>query len=139
MNQVQWVGDRIRQDYARFPQGQSYDLYAEDVYFEDPLNRFRGVQRYRQMIAFIQRWFQSPVLALHRLEPQDENHFQTHWTLSWVAPVPWHPALAISGWTDYRLNEQGQIVAHIDHWHCSPWAVVGQLFGRAPDPSPDDA
>ena len=137
MSQVQTVGDRIRQDYACFPQNQSYDLYAEDVYFEDPLNRFQGVKRYRDMIAFIQRWFQNLTLELHRLDLQGEQAFQTHWTLSWIAPFPWKPAVAISGWTDYRLNEQGQIVAHIDHWHCSRWAVVMQLFGQSPEPSPD--
>jgi hypothetical protein len=137
MSLVQPVSDRIRQDYARFPDDQSYDLYAEDVYFEDPLNRFNGVKRYREMIAFIKRWFQNPALELHGLDPQGEYQFQTQWTLSWTAPLPWQPAMAISGWTDYRLNEQGQIIAHIDHWHCSRWSVVMQLFGQSPEPSPD--
>ncbi|MEO1127354.1 MAG: DUF2358 domain-containing protein, partial [Cyanobacteria bacterium J06639_16] len=37
--------ERIKADYARFPADQSYELYAPDVYFKDPLNEFRGVNR----------------------------------------------------------------------------------------------
>lgn len=123
------VCDRIRQDYARFPQQQSYELYADDVYFQDPLNQFRGVTRYREMIRFIDRWFQSPSLTLHNLEVVSDREFQTRWTLSWVAPLPWKPAMAIPGWTQYQLNEAGQIISHIDHWNCSRFAVLQQALG----------
>ena len=41
--------DQIRLDYERFPHDQSYHLYADDVYFEDPLNKSRGVDRYRRI------------------------------------------------------------------------------------------
>lgn len=126
---IQAVCDRIRQDYANFPNDQSYDLYAQDVFFKDPLNQFRGVDRYREMIGFISRWFQTPKLALHALEQQSENTFQTQWTLSWVAPLPWQPPMSISGWTDYRLNEAGEIVSHIDYWDNSRLEVLGQVFG----------
>lgn len=122
------VCDRIRQDYARFPHDQSYDLYAENVFFQDPLNRFHGVERYREMIGFIARWFQDPRLELHALEPQSADSFQTHWTLSWVAPLPWKPAMVISGWTDYRLNDKGQIISHIDSWNCSRLDVLKQVL-----------
>jgi hypothetical protein len=123
------VGDRLRQDYANFPKQQSYDLYAEDVLFQDPLNRFHGVDRYRQMIAFIDRWFQHPHLQLHSLEQTAPDALKTRWTLSWITPLPWKPPIAISGWTDYRFNQAGQIIAHIDYWDCSRLAVLGQVFG----------
>ena len=123
------VCDRIRQDYANFPHNQSYELYAGDVFFQDPLNRFRGVDRYRNMIGFIDRWFKVPRLTLHSLEQQSQNEFQTRWTLSWIAPLPWQPPMTISGWTDYRLNEDGKIIAHIDYWNCSRLEVLGQVFG----------
>ncbi|MEM0981144.1 MAG: DUF2358 domain-containing protein [Cyanobacteria bacterium P01_H01_bin.58] len=127
------VCDRIRQDYANFPKAQSYDLYAADVYFQDPLNRFRGVERYRDMIGFIDRWFQNPKLELHSLEQVAADHLQTQWTLSWIAPFPWQPSMAISGWTDYRLDEASKVISHIDHWHCSRWSVVGQALGMKGD------
>ncbi|MEM6519525.1 MAG: DUF2358 domain-containing protein [Cyanobacteria bacterium P01_D01_bin.71] len=123
------VCDRIRQDYANFPEHQSYDLYAEDVYFRDPLNEFTGVNQYQEMIGFIARWFQRPQLDLHRLEQTGDSTFKTEWTLSWVTPVPWQPTITIPGWTEYRLNDAGQIIAHIDTWNCSRWNVLGQVFG----------
>ena len=123
------VCDRIRQDYADFPQHQSYDLYAEDVYFQDPLNRFNGVERYREMIGFIERWFQAPNLELHTLEKVSASTFHTHWTLSWVTPVPWKPRISIPGWTEYRLSDEGKIMSHIDQWNCSRLEVLGQVFG----------
>ena len=123
------VCDRIRQDYANFPDQQSYDLYATDVYFRDPLNEFNGVDRYREMIGFIARWFQQPNLELHTLEKTSDHTFQTQWTLSWITPVPWQPQISIPGWTEYRLNDAGQIVSHIDYWKCSRWNVLTQVFG----------
>lgn len=126
---IEAVSDRIRQDYARFPHQQSYELYAEDVFFQDPLNRFRGVARYQDMVGFIARWFQQPRLKLHELEIKSAQTFQTRWTLSWVAPLPWQPPITISGKTDYCLNETGKIASHIDYWDCSRLSVLGQVFG----------
>lgn len=122
------VCDRIREDYATFPKNQSFDLYAEDVFFRDPLNKFNGVDRYRDMIGFIDRWFQAPNLELHELKTTGEATFETRWTLKFVCPVPWKPLIAIPGWTEYRLNETGKIVSHIDYWHCSVWDVILQIF-----------
>jgi hypothetical protein len=126
---IDTVCDRIREDYASFPDNQSYDLYAEDVFFRDPLNRFNGVDQYRAMIGFIDRVFQNPQLDLHSLEKTSETTFQTRWTLSWTAPLPWKPFMAIPGWTDYQLNDSGKIISHIDHWKCSRLQVLGQAFG----------
>lgn len=123
------VCDRIRQDYACFPADQSYDLYAEAVFFKDPLNEFRGIDRYREMVGFIARWFKEPHLALHALDIQSDHSFQTRWTLSWITPLPWNPPMAISGWTEYRLNAEGKIISHIDYWDTPRLAVVGQVFG----------
>jgi len=123
------VCDRIRQDYATFPADQSYDLYAEDVYFRDPLNEFTGVDQYEEMIGFIDKWFQQPQLDLHRLEKTSDRTFETYWTLSWTTPLPWRPVVAIPGWTEYRLNDEGKIMSHIDTWNCSRWAVLWQIFG----------
>ncbi|NJN32641.1 MAG: DUF2358 domain-containing protein [Synechococcales cyanobacterium RM1_1_8] len=120
----------IRADYARFPADQRYDLYAEDVYFKDPMTEFRGVQRYRDMIGFIQRWFQQPQLDLHDIQQQGDR-ITTRWTLAWTTPLPWRPRLAIPGWTEMQLNGEGKICSHIDHWEISRWSVVQQLW-RSP-------
>lgn len=124
--------ERIRADYQRFPHNQSYDLYADGVYFKDPLNEFHGVKRYQQMIGTIERWLQDIHLQLHSIEATNPKRIETHWTLSWKAPLPWRPAMAIPGWSELKLDDDGKICSHIDYWHCSRWEVLQQLIpGRS--------
>jgi Uncharacterized conserved protein (DUF2358) len=120
----------LRQDYAQFPAEQTYSLYSADVYFKDPLSQFRGIDRYRQMIGFIQTWFIDCQMTVHHIH-QEGNAIRTDWTLSWTAPLPWRPRLSISGWSELTLNQAGLICQHIDYWHNSRWDVVQQLFRRA--------
>jgi hypothetical protein len=122
--------DQLRLDYQRFPDDQSYHLYADDVYFKDPLNQFRGVDRYRRMIGFISQWFQDIDFQLHSIEYANPCQIDTRWTLSWVAPVPWRPAMSIPGRSELGLGEDGKIISHVDYWDCSRLAVLGQLFTK---------
>lgn len=117
----------LQQDYAQFPIDQNYDIYAEDVYFQDPLNRFRGLQRYRQTIEFIRKWFKFPRLELAEIDRCD-SLITTRWTLSWNTPLPWHPRIEISGRSELLLNEHDLIISHIDYWDCSPFDVFKQHF-----------
>jgi hypothetical protein len=118
----------LQQDYTKFPIDQNYDIYAADVYFQDPLNRFRGLQRYRQTIEFIQRWFKFPRLELAQIDRLG-SLITTRWTLSWNTPLPWNPRIEISGRSELLLNENELIISHIDYWDCSPFDVLKQHFG----------
>ncbi|TVQ09707.1 MAG: DUF2358 domain-containing protein [Leptolyngbya sp. DLM2.Bin27] len=120
--------DQIRLDYERFPHDQSYHLYVEDVYFKDPLNQFRGVERYRRMIGFIDRWFKDIDLQLHEIKYAQPHQIETRWTLSWVAPVPWQPPMSIPGRSELGISEAGKVISHIDYWDCSRLSVLGQLL-----------
>lgn len=117
----------LKEDYQRFPADQTYTIYAEDVFFKDPLNQFRGVDRYKQMITFISTWFNAPKMDLHDIHRADDT-IQTRWTLSWTTPLPWHPRIAISGWSELKLNADNLIVSHIDYWNCSRLDVLKQHF-----------
>ncbi|WP_310490359.1 DUF2358 domain-containing protein [Chamaesiphon sp. VAR_69_metabat_338] len=117
----------LRQDYARFPLDQSYQIYAEDVYFQDPLTRFRGLDRYRQTIEFIRKWFGDPHLELDEIDRVDRL-ITTRWKLSWNTPLPWRPRIEIPGRSEMRLNENDLIISHIDYWDRSPLDVLGQHF-----------
>jgi Uncharacterized conserved protein (DUF2358) len=119
--------DALKADYEKFPRDQSYHLYAGTVFFQDPLTSFRGVQRYQNMIRFIERWFIDVHLDLHDLQ-QVEDQIQSRWTLHWTAPVPWKPRLKISGRSELILNSDGKIQSHIDFWDCSRWNVFQQLL-----------
>ncbi|MEH1819227.1 MAG: DUF2358 domain-containing protein [Nostoc sp.] len=115
----------LKEDYQRFPINQTYNIYAPDVYFQDPLNKFRGVKRYKEMINFIQTWFLNPKMDVHNIQRLGDT-IKTEWTLSWNTPLPWKPRISIPGWSELGLNSDGLIVSHIDYWNCSRLDVVKQ-------------
>ncbi|MCG9892943.1 MAG: DUF2358 domain-containing protein [Thermosynechococcaceae cyanobacterium MS004] len=119
----------LKADYAQFPRNQTYALYDPQVYFKDPWISFRGVTQYRWMIGFIERSFLDVRMELHDIRQVDDL-IQSDWTLSWIAPLPWKPALSISGRSELTLNAAGLIQSHVDFWNCSRWDVVKQLFSR---------
>jgi hypothetical protein len=117
----------LKDDYQRFPVNQTYNIYAENVYFKDPLNEFRGIKRYREMIGFMNSWFQNVKMDLHDIR-REKDTIHTEWTLNWTTPLPWQPRIAIPGRSELKLNEHGLIISHIDYWHCSRLDVVKQHF-----------
>ena len=117
----------LKEDYQRFPVNQTYSIYAPDVYFQDPLNKFRGIKRYKKMVNFIQTWFLDPKMDLHNIQRLGDT-IKTEWTLSWNTPLPWKPRISIPGWSELDLNSDGLIVSHIDYWNCSRLDVLKQHF-----------
>ncbi len=115
----------LKQDYQKFPLDQTYSIYAQDVFFKDPMNEFRGIERYQQMIGFIGTWFLNLKLDLHDIR-RDGETIVTRWTLSWNTPLPWKPRISIPGWSELRLNADDLIVSHIDYWDCSRIDVLKQ-------------
>ncbi|WP_375511248.1 DUF2358 domain-containing protein [uncultured Nostoc sp.] len=120
----------LKEDYQRFPVNQTYSIYAPDVYFQDPLNKFRGVKRYKQMINFIETVFLAPKMDLHNIQRLGDT-IKTEWTLSWNTPLPWKPRISIPGWSELGLNSDDLIVSHVDYWNCSRLDVVKQHFFTA--------
>lgn len=119
--------ETLKQDYQRFPDNQSYSLYAPEVYFKDPLTQFQGLERYKQMIQFIKTWFHNVHMDLHSIH-QTDNTIHTQWTLLWNTPLPWKPRISISGRSELQLNPQNLIISHIDYWDCSVFEVLKQHF-----------
>ncbi len=117
----------VKKDYQHFPNNQTYQIYAEDVYFQDPLYQFRGVKRYQQMIGFINSFFQNINLELHNIT-REEDKIKTEWTLSMTSPLPWKPRLSIPGWSELKLNRDNLIISHIDYWHISRFSLLRQNF-----------
>ena len=122
--------ETIKQDYARFPAAQTYSIYAPNVHFRDPVYDFHGIDRYKDMIKFITTWFRNLKLELHSIQ-QKADTITTTWTMSWQAPLPWRPVITVSGWTELKLDQNQQICAHYDYWHCTKWDVIKQHFKLA--------
>jgi len=115
----------LKGDYQQFPENQTYSIYAEDVYFKDPLNEFRGVDRYKQNINLIATWFEDIELEVRDLR-QVEDTIESEWTLYMNSPLPWKPRLAIPGTSELKLNCDNLIISHIDYWDISPFDVLKQ-------------
>ncbi|MEL6554061.1 MAG: DUF2358 domain-containing protein [Cyanobacteria bacterium J06621_11] len=128
MQTTEQIIGQLKTDYARFPQDQSYGLYAKDVQFEDPLNSFSGVEKYQKMIGFLSRFFRDIEMELHDIEETNPELITTHWTLNMTAPAPWAPRLSITGRSELGLNSQQLINSHIDYWNCSRLDVLKQVF-----------
>lgn len=124
----------LKEDYQRFPADQTYSVYAEEVYFEDPMNRFQGIGRYQKMIGFISTFFKEIKLDLHSISQLGDT-IETRWTLSWTAPLPWQPRMSIPGWSELKINADGLIISHIDHWDIPRLEVLKQLFLLKPSSS----
>jgi len=121
----------LQEDYQRFPQDQTFEIYAEDVYFKDPLNEFQGVKRYKKMIAFLSNFFsdiEMEVKDISQDASQDKHVIKTKWTLNMTSPLPWKPRLSIPGWSELTVNSENMISSHIDYWDISPRNVLGQNF-----------
>ncbi len=121
------LAEIVKADYGRFPAAQTYEIYAEDVRFKDPVYDFQGLTRYKAMIGFITRWFAHLTLDLHDLAIADDT-IQTRWTMSWNAPLPWQPRISVTGRSELRVNAAGKICAHVDTWDCTRWDVIRQHF-----------
>ncbi len=128
----------ITEDYARFPQTQTYAIYCDDVYFRDPVYQFRGLKQYQKMIGFITYWFRHLKLELHSIDRQAEV-IKTRWTMSWNAPLPWQPRVSVTGWSELTVTDQvneaekaagiaEKICSHVDYWDCTKWDLIRQHF-----------
>ncbi|RMF20994.1 MAG: DUF2358 domain-containing protein [Cyanobacteria bacterium J083] len=115
----------LKEDYQRFPFNQTYTIYAEDVYFQDPLNRFRGLEKYQKMIDFLTNFFSDITMELYKIERQGDTIY-TEWSLKMISPLPWKPHLTIPGRSELQLNQQDLIISHIDYWHISIWDLLKQ-------------
>eukprot|EP00741_Cyanophora_paradoxa_P020306 tig00021244_g19599.t1 len=108
-----------------------YSIYAQDVFFQDPLNKFNGIGKYRQNISFLQTFFKDSKLDLHDIYTDvtagGEDVVVTRWTLSMTAPFPWRPRLAFTGTSEYVLGPEGTVVRHIDKWDSLPGPTEGGL------------
>ncbi|NJK39658.1 MAG: DUF2358 domain-containing protein [Oscillatoriales cyanobacterium RM2_1_1] len=120
----------LKADYERFPENQTYSIYAPDVYFKDPLTEFRGLEKYQKMIDFIRQWFVAVQFDVHDLA-QEGGEILSRWTLSWTVPLFWRPRVSISGRSQLQVNSENLIISHIDDWDCSRLDVLKQLFSAS--------
>ncbi|MBD3882576.1 DUF2358 domain-containing protein [Phormidium tenue FACHB-886] len=121
------IVDALKEDYRKFPKDQNFNLYAEDLYFKDPLNKFRGRALFKLLINFMSIFFLDCVFDVHQIQRRGDE-IRTDWTLSWTTPLPWKPRIHIPGWSELKVNAEELIVSQIDYWRCSRLDLLKQHF-----------
>jgi len=117
----------LKDDYQHFPANQTYSIYAQDIFFQDPTNKFRGINKYKAMIGFIDTLFINVKMDLHEISREGDT-IKMRWTLSWNTPLPWKPRIAVPGWSEMKVNQDELINSHVDYWDCSRLDVLKQHF-----------
>jgi hypothetical protein len=124
----------LKQDLPTlFEKDISYEIYAEDIYFRDPVNTFKGKFNYRIIfwtLRFHARLFFTQIFFdLHEVHQSAEDTILAKWTVRGVLRVPWQANLIFNGDSTYKLNPDLLIFEHIDRWDRKPGEILRQFWG----------
>ena len=112
----------------------SYDIYSQDIYFCDPVNRFKGKFNYRIIfwtLRFHARLFFTEIaFDVHEISHSADKEILAKWTVRGVLRVPWKARLFFNGYSTYKLNSQGLIYEHIDVWDRKPGEILRQFWQK---------
>jgi len=88
--------------------------YADDVVFQDPLQKIEGLAPFREMnVRLLQK--------LHAMKIEMQESAQTGPNIMFTFAMDLKPSarsrwMRVEGMTHVRLNEQGKIALHRDYW-----------------------
>ncbi|MEP0858891.1 DUF2358 domain-containing protein [Trichocoleus sp. DQ-U1] len=133
--QVEQVVETLKKDLPMlFERDISYDIYTHDIYFEDPVNKFKWKFNYRIIFWTLrfhaQLFFTEIFFDLHDVEQTDEDTIRANWTVRGVLRLLWKPRLFFNGYSTYKLNKDGLIYNHIDTWDRKPSEILKQFLKK---------
>jgi hypothetical protein len=115
-----------------FEKDLSYDIYSSDIYFQDPVNTFKGQFNYRIIfwtLRFHGRlFFTDLAFDLYDVYPVGDMSVRADWTVRGTLRLPWKPELLFNGYSLYQFNAEGLIYEHIDTWDRSPGEILKQFL-----------
>ncbi|MBD1934803.1 MULTISPECIES: DUF2358 domain-containing protein [Cyanophyceae] len=133
--QVNRAMETLKKDLPTlFEKDISYEIYAKDIYFQDPVNKFKGKSnyhiifwtlRFHAMLFFTQIYFD-----LHDVSQTDQDTILANWTVRGVLRVPWKARIFFNGYSTYTLNKDGLIYNHIDTWDRKPSEILKQFISK---------
>lgn len=133
--QIESVISTLKQDLPTlFTQDISYSIYTQDIYFADPVNKFKGKFNYRIIFWTLRfhgaLFFTKIAFDLHNVYQSDPNTITATWTVSGVLRVPWQAKLLFNGYSTYKLNADCLIYEHIDTWDRTPSEIIAQFWQK---------
>jgi Uncharacterized conserved protein (DUF2358) len=112
----------------------SYDIYTRDIYFQDPVNKFKWKFNYRIIfwtLRFHAKLFFTEIyFDLHDVYQSTEDTITANWTVRGDLRVPWKARIFFNGYSTYKLNQAGLIYSHIDTWDRQPSEILKQFIRR---------
>jgi Uncharacterized conserved protein (DUF2358) len=133
--QIEQVITTLRQDLPTlFEKDIYYEIYTNDIYFCDPVNKFKGKFNYRIIFWTLrfhaQLFFTQIAFDLHDVSQSDNDTILATWTVRGVLRVPWQAKLRFNGYSTYKLNTDCLIYEHIDTWDRTPGEILPQFWQR---------
>jgi len=131
--QIEQVMQTLRNDLPTlFEQDISYDIYTQDILFQDPVNRFEGKFNYRIIfwtLRFHGRLFFTELFFdLHDVSHPQPDVVLATWTVRGRLRVPWKANIFFNGYSTYKLAPEGLIYEHIDTWDLKPSDILRQFL-----------
>jgi hypothetical protein len=133
--QPEQIIETLKQDLPTlFEQDIFYDIYSQDIFFRDPVNKFKGKFNYRIIFWTLrfhgQLFFREIAFDLHDVCESEENTILATWTVQGVLRVPSKARLFFNGYSTYKLNNEGLIYEHIDTWDREVGEILRQFFRK---------
>jgi len=134
--QIEQVIKTLEEDLPTlFEKDISYDIYTQDIYFQDPVNKFKWKFNYRIIfwtLRFHARLFFTQIyFDLHEVSQPAKDTILAKWTVRGVLRVPWKAGLFFNGYSTYKLNQDTLIYEHIDTWDRQPGEILKQFWPKA--------
>ena len=133
--QVNRVMETLKKDLPTlFEKDISYEIYTKDIYFQDPVNKFKGKFNYHNIfwtLRFHARLFFTQIyFDLHDVSQTAQDTLLANWTVRGVLRVPWKARIFFNGYSTYTLNKDGLIYNHIDTWDRKPSEILKQFIRK---------
>ncbi len=89
-------------------------FYADDMFFQDPLQKIQGLEPFREMnVRLLKKVAEMKIEMLESAQTGPNIMFTFAMDLK---PSPRAPLMRVEGMTHVRLNTQGKIELHRDYW-----------------------
>lgn len=133
--QVKQVLETLKKDLPTlFEQDISYDIYTNDIYFQDPVNKFKWKFNYRIIFWTLrfhgQLFFTEIHFDVHDINQIAEDTILANWTVRGILRVPWKAKVFFNGYSTYKLTKNGLIYEHIDTWDRKPSEILQQFIRK---------
>ena len=133
--QLKQAVDTLKADLPTlFEKDISYDIYTKQIYFQDPVNKFKGKINYRIIFWTLrfhgQLFFSEIFFDLYDVTQTASDTILANWTVRGILRVPWKARIFFNGYSTYKVDRDGLIYEHIDTWDREPGEILKQFFRK---------